>query len=153
MDSSTIKVESKEIVDNAESQLSDSNVGNNKSSPPHTGSSRKSMSSRHSRNSRGSLRSSEITAMFKQIRDDMSEMRENYAKSQERLVGYIQGMEARSVRDLAKIEDKITVLQRDVAANQADIITMRTQQTSYRHNNDRVVLWQRQIQRIGLRRQ
>ena len=102
MDNSTTKVESKEIVDNAESQLSDSNVGNNKSSPPHTGSSRKSMSSRHSRNSRGSLRSSEITAMFKQLRDDniqirndMLEMREHNARSEKRLVGYIQSMEAK----------------------------------------------------------
>ena len=103
MDNSEIKVESKEIVDNAESQLSDSNVGNNRSSPPHTGSSRKSMSSRHSRNSRGSLRSSEIIAMFKQlrndniqIRNDMLEMREHNAGSNERLVGYIQSMEAKA---------------------------------------------------------
>ena len=110
MDNSGIKVESKEIVDNAESQLSDSNVGNNKSSPPHTSSSRKSMSSRHSRNSRGSLRSSEITAMFKQIRDDMLEMREHNARSDERLVGYIQSMEAKSNINITQIKTEIYLL-------------------------------------------
>ena len=129
-----------ENAETAESMLSDSNAGNNKSSPSRASSSRRSTGSRHSSKSRkNSLRSSELLSMFTRNEERFARMEERSTrmekrneKFEERLIGYIQSMEARSNVNFSQIRTEMTEFG-------TDIVSMKTQDIMYEHNNDRVV--------------